>query len=71
MDYLRKKLYIPLVAIGLALSAPSCRYKNIEEAYDWCERNKKQRSQKNKKIQTTKGKLTCEEITDLFENEEI
>jgi len=66
MDYLTKKLYVPLIAAGLALSTPSCiGYKNIEEAYDWCIGKEEKR-----KILTKKGKLTCEEINELFESGE-
>jgi len=65
MDYLVKKLYIPLIAVGLSLSSPSCiSYKNIEEAYDWCIGK-----EEKIKVITKEGKLTCKEINEIYESE--
>jgi len=66
MDYLTKKLYIPLIMVGLSIGTTSClEPKNIDKAYDWCH-NKKP----NQKIRTTEGYITCKEITTLFESGE-
>ena len=66
MDYLTKKLYIPLIMVGLSIGTTSClEPKNIDEAYNWCH-NKKT----HQKIRTTEDYITCKEITALFESGE-
>ena len=63
IEYLRKS-YIPILALSLALSVPSCLGpKSIEEAHTACIMENDER-----KIRTIEGILTCKEINELYEN---
>ncbi|MBT6775081.1 hypothetical protein HOA91_06970 [Candidatus Woesearchaeota archaeon] len=66
LDYLTKKLYIPIMALSLAIGTPSCSLgaKDIDDAYQFC-----LDKDNYYKVRTTEGKLTCEEIDYLFESQ--
>lgn len=62
IDYITKKVMLPALTV-LALITPSCTdVKGIDEAYNYC----RTRSF-SKKVYTTEGWLSCEEVIESYE----